>query len=341
MPDSGAWSRLGNTTPETDIGVSVVTFNHAPFIAETLDAILGQQTRYTMMIHVGDDGSTDGTREILTSYAKRCPDRLQVHLHERKLGIRANFMSTIERCNSSYIAICDGDDLWTDAEKLEKQVSALEARPEYSTCFHSAQVVDRLGTPKVIVPQAHQIHGSTYGVPDLITNESFFATSSIVFRRPPNGPVFPDWFGSLQNIVDLPMNIVHAARGPMHFIDEVMCIYRSNSSSHAFSARDPIQIWTEAISMFDLVERNTEPTHRGQLVAMQSRNWRRIVFEQQMRGEFDAADASLKEYAEWRKAHGIRTNVETGLKWVGFGARLLPRSVRRRAVRPVAARMGG
>ena len=326
---------------DVDVGVSVVTYNHAPFIAQTLEGILNQRTRYSMVVHVGDDGSNDSTREIVASYAERYPELVVPHFHQSKLGIRDNFMSTIESCRARYVAICDGDDLWTDPLKLERQVSALDARPQFSTSFHSAQVVDRAGVPQLIVPQRFQVHGDTYGLADLVRNESFFATSSIVFRRP-EGPIFPDWFDGLQNIVDLPMNMVNAGRGPMLFIDEMMCMYRSNSSAHAFSARDPIAIWVEAIGLFELLSVHLDDEFRDDFRAKQSRNWREIIVEYASRGAFSEASRAQDSYEAWAVGEGLDVTLEArSLRKLRRVARALPRKARRRGLRFLERRSWG
>jgi glycosyltransferase involved in cell wall biosynthesis len=123
---------------EPRVSVQVTTYQHAPYIGRCLDGILMQQTSFPIEILVGDDESTDGTREICLRYAERHPDRIRLFLCRRELShvpwhgndIMLNGYWLFCASRGKYLAICEGDDYWTDPLKLEKQVDALERRPE-------------------------------------------------------------------------------------------------------------------------------------------------------------------------------------------------------------------
>lgn len=128
------------------LSVLVPTYQHAPFIAQCLDGILGQRTTFPFEVLVGEDGSTDGTREICQRYAAEHPDRIRLFLRDRKdvmviMGRptgRANLKQLLQEAAGDYVALCEGDDHWVDAEKLERQVRLLETDPGLSGCFTAA-----------------------------------------------------------------------------------------------------------------------------------------------------------------------------------------------------------
>lgn len=125
------------------VSVCIITYQHVDFIAECLDGALAQQTDFDVEILLGEDNSTDGTREICLEYAKRFPDKIRLFLHapDRSNSIDGmthainNLTNNIQQAQGKYIAFCEGDDYWTDPEKLQKQVDFLEKNPEYVLCW--------------------------------------------------------------------------------------------------------------------------------------------------------------------------------------------------------------
>ncbi|MES2568562.1 MAG: glycosyltransferase family A protein, partial [Verrucomicrobiota bacterium] len=137
------------------VSVSITAYNHAPFIRPALDGVLSQKTDFPVEILVGEDDSTDGTREIVREYASRFPDRIRAFYHDAssKLRIggrltgRNNLAHNLNAARGEYIALLDGDDCWTDETKLARQVAQLEADPTLMTSFHHAVVIDEAGAP--------------------------------------------------------------------------------------------------------------------------------------------------------------------------------------------------
>src|SRR5690606_24113344 len=120
------------------LSVCIQTYNHAPYIAQALDSVLMQETDFDFEILLGEDESTDGTREICQEYARQHPDKIRLFLNSRENVIyingrptgRWNFMNNLRHVRGEYVALLDGDDYWTDPRKLQKQVDVLDASPE-------------------------------------------------------------------------------------------------------------------------------------------------------------------------------------------------------------------
>ena len=115
---------------EEMISVVVLTYNQAETIGRALDSILMQRCHVPFEIVIGEDCSTDNTRDICQTYAQQHPDIIRLICNERNKGIVDNYYDCLLACRGKYIADCAGDDFWIDAQKLEKEVRVMEAHPE-------------------------------------------------------------------------------------------------------------------------------------------------------------------------------------------------------------------
>ena len=171
------------------VSVCVQTYQHRNFIRQCLDGILAQKTNFDFEICLGEDASTDGTREICIEYADAHPEVIQLVLHDRKNVIyingrptgRYNFMHNLERARGKYIALCDGDDVWDDETKLQKQYDFMEANQDYVLCFHRAMLIDENGDsldpPRFIPSRLADLSSN-----DIVAN-AFIPFSTCLFRN--------------------------------------------------------------------------------------------------------------------------------------------------------------
>src|SRR6476619_5802800 len=114
----------------------MTTYNHERYIAQAVESALSQRATFPIEIVIGEDCSTDRTPEILRGLAEQHPDTIRLKLGERNIGGKANFLATIGRCRGQYVAMLEGDDYWTCADKLQRQIDALDAHSEWAICFH-------------------------------------------------------------------------------------------------------------------------------------------------------------------------------------------------------------
>ena len=128
------------------VSVVVMTYQHATYIRECIDSILSQKTLFPFEIVIGEDGSSDGTREICIEYAEKYLDKIRLFLRDRSLSqfylpdghvVRFNSLFTREATRGKYIAVCEGDDYWTDDGKLTAQVTEMEGDGSISICSHN------------------------------------------------------------------------------------------------------------------------------------------------------------------------------------------------------------
>jgi len=127
-----------------DISVWITTYNHEPFIAQAIESVLMQQTTFTYEIVIGEDCSTDATREIVLLYKSRYPDKIRLLLPSTNLGMVPMTTASYALCTGRYVAWLDGDDYWTDAFKLQQQVNFLETHPTFAFCFHKVLLVNQM-----------------------------------------------------------------------------------------------------------------------------------------------------------------------------------------------------
>lgn len=120
------------------LSVCLITYNHAPYIRDAIDGVLKQKVDFPWELIIADDFSVDGTREIVTEYQRKHPDFIKLILQERNVGAARNWQALLDAPTSKYIAYFEGDDYWTDPEKLTKQVDFLETNPGYGLVFTDA-----------------------------------------------------------------------------------------------------------------------------------------------------------------------------------------------------------
>ncbi len=204
------------------VNVLCRTYNHEKTIAKCLDGIIMQKTRHKIKIIIGDDGSRDDTLKIISSYQKRYPHYFRKVCTSENAGSVNNLVKISCFIGSQYVAICDGDDYWTDPAKLEKQVGFLQNNPDYTVCFHKVIMnypgetgKNRLAPAKV---------NTTSGFNDLLKG-NYIYMSSVVYRWQ-----FPEGLKSDKIRTDvLPfdwqIHLLHSLQGKIRFFPKAMSVY--------------------------------------------------------------------------------------------------------------------
>ncbi|MDP9080737.1 MAG: glycosyltransferase [Bacteroidota bacterium] len=113
------------------VSICCITYNQDKFLAKAIDSYMMQKTDFEFDIVIGNDCSSDGTREILEHYKEKYADKIKVISSDKKMGTISNLISCNGLCKGKYIAFCKGDDIWADPNKLQKQVDLLETNPKY------------------------------------------------------------------------------------------------------------------------------------------------------------------------------------------------------------------
>ena len=203
------------------VSILMITYNHEKYIAQALDSVLMQEVDFDYEIVIGEDCSTDGTREIVLEYQRRHPDRIRPLLPASNLGMIRNFVETYRACQGELVAILEGDDFWTCSKKLQKQVDFLDAHPDAAICFATTRVFyEEKDAPDYLFPAECKEFS---GIEDLLLG-NFMQTCSVMFRNRLFGE-FPEWFFS-GVIGDYPLHVLNAEHGSIGYLPEVMAAYR-------------------------------------------------------------------------------------------------------------------
>lgn len=129
--------KMDSISPAPLVSIACVTFNHEKYISSALDSFLLQKTNFKYEIIVSDDCSTDSTRLIIENYKRKYPELIKIAPNVSNIGYRKNIKKIIEMCTGKYIAFCEGDDYWTDKNKLQLQIDFLQNNANYSIVYGS------------------------------------------------------------------------------------------------------------------------------------------------------------------------------------------------------------
>lgn len=204
------------------VSICCQTYNHKDYIAQAIESFLMQKTNFHFEILLRDDASTDGTAETCKKYAAKYPEIINLLAYEEnqfQKGVKP-FADNVKRARGKYIALCEGDDYWTDPYKLQKQVDFLADNTDYIICFHK---VNLLLDSNLVEDYITKVPAITTATIDLI-NENYIHTCSIVFRKP-EGLFPPSYFKKLP-IGDFPLSLHLSKYGRIFYLDDSMAVYR-------------------------------------------------------------------------------------------------------------------
>lgn len=213
--------------PQPMVTVRTSTYKHASFIKQCIEGVLMQKTDFPIEFIIGEDFSTDGTREIVFEYAKKYPDIIRVFTADYNVGSKANGRRCIRAARGKYIALCEGDDYWIDPLKLQKQVDFLEKNEEFGMCYSQAKVFvqkKKKYAKKNIgfkIPSKGLVFNNT--IPPLTTLTRKNLISKFINERDKN------CFKS--NIGDYYLNLWFEKNSKIFFLKEVTSVYRISSNS--------------------------------------------------------------------------------------------------------------
>ena len=264
-------------TEKIKLQVVCITYNQAKFIKDALDGFVMQKTNFPFEVLVGDDCSTDGTSDIIAEYAKKYPNIIKHIRHEHNMGGQKNSIDIMKRVTAPYMALCEGDDYWTDPNKLQMQVDILENNKHLNGCFHRAEIrkepnvkywysdselkPDKQG--RIFWPN-YNFHpkNNLCNIKDII--EGCIATASVVYRYDKNFQ-YPEWFEDVFIAGDRAMHSFMIKSGYFYYIDRPMSIYRmakgSNSSDNG-NLSNIAQTTQQWLDLFDKIDKYFDYTYK-------------------------------------------------------------------------------
>lgn len=219
------------------LNVLVLTYNHVNFIGPCLDGILRQKTQHTIKINVFEDCSTDGTQEVIRDYMRAYPGRITAVLNEKNVGRSKGIQHQVNRgvrsLDGDYIAVIEGDDFWSDDTKIERQIAALEANPDFMASAHNVIKVyeDRSLAPhRFIYTEEDRV---VYQIEDLISMTRFFHISTLVFRNVHLRNNL-SYFRKVKSkwCCDIYFNMMFTQFGRIFYIRRDMSVYRAHAGGN-------------------------------------------------------------------------------------------------------------
>ena len=217
------------------VSVIVTTYNHEPYLAEALNAILSQRCDFGVESILGEDCSSDNTPAVCRQYVEQYPNKITLIVSTETVGWRENYRRCVEAARGKYIAFCDGDDYWCDTNHLAEQVALMEQNPHIGLCYTLAKRRDAEGS---LVGRFPIWKGHT--TLDALLHDWCVENCTTLARRdavmayyatekPEN---HPEWLTE-----DLPMWLYVAAHYGVAYIDQETAVHRvfADSVSHSTS----------------------------------------------------------------------------------------------------------
>jgi glycosyltransferase involved in cell wall biosynthesis len=212
----------------------MITYGHEKFIEQAINGVLMQQGDFELELILSNDCSPDNSDSVIQRILQNHPNASWINYvkQEENLGMMTNFIVAMRQCKGNYIALCDGDDYWTDPYKLQKQVDFLEANPEYVLSFHKV---------KILKPDGSLVDDFITKVPENYENQDTLArlgnyihTPSVVFRNIIKE--LPKEF-LLSPIGDYFLYMILSEHGKLKYIDEEMAVYRDGVGIHSTNSQ--------------------------------------------------------------------------------------------------------
>lgn len=229
--------------PDIMVSVCVAAYNHGPYIVQTLEGILGQQTDFPIEILVHDDCSDDETPEILREYAGKYPEIVKPLFeteNQYSRGAAIDPTYNYPRALGRYVALCEGDDLWTDEKKLQRQVDYMESHPKCTFSMTNAVIRDVRG----VKPDRDFLPYGEMDVNFTMDQElnlgtmcriNFAPTASFLFRRDVLKQIPPEMWERRCPHGDLKLRMFCTAAGYGYYHHEKTCVYRQNVETGSMS----------------------------------------------------------------------------------------------------------
>lgn len=242
--------------------VSIIcnVYNQERYIRQALDGVIKQKTRFAFEILVHDDASTDNTPNIIREYEKRYPEIIKpLYQSENQYskGISITNVYQLPRAKGRYIAFCEGDDYWSDENKLELQVDALEENPDINICAHTVSIEKGNVMAGVVRPYSKNTIIRPQQV--ILNGGSFVGTCSIMYKKSMDDdmPCFRKKYS-----MDYTIQIHGALKGGLLYIDKNMGVYRigSQGSWTEIVLRNPqkaVQHYNQMIKIMNEIDKET------------------------------------------------------------------------------------
>lgn len=237
------------------VSVSMITYGHEHYIEEAINGVLMQECDFEIELIIADDCSPDNTETVVRKIQNTHPrgSWIKYTRYAENIGIANNFAWSLLAGKGEYIAICEGDDYWTDPNKLQKQVDFLKSHSDFSMVCHSSNEVDAKGNVFKVATRSDDI----IDLSTVFEEGWFIRTASILFRKEVLSKGFPDFFYKAYS-TDYILQVMILKNGNCKYLPEVMSAYRRHDGGVS-QAIPGLQVkrWIKKLSLLDQLDRFT------------------------------------------------------------------------------------
>jgi glycosyltransferase involved in cell wall biosynthesis len=219
------------------VSVYTLTYNHEKFIADAIEGVIAQRCSFPIELIIGEDCSSDGTRDIVLDYQRRYPHLIRVLTAEQNVGAKANAARCQTATRGEFVAICEGDDYWTDASKLTRQVELMHKRPNVVLTCHAANIVDAISGSKLRVHRSAS-KSRLLSNPEIILGDGHLVPTCSILVRKEMVVERPSWWKDAP-VGDYPMVLRAIQLGDVAYQDRVMSTYRLNVPGSWTTSQQP------------------------------------------------------------------------------------------------------
>lgn len=274
------------------VSVCMIAYNQEKYIAKAIESVLMQKTNFDYELVIGEDCSTDKTKQVIIKYQNRYQNKIKAIINKKNLGMVPNFIQTLRVCSGQYIALLEGDDYWTSPNKLQKQVDFLDINQDYTISSHNVYVMQE-GSKSQPSEWLGRKHKEISTLEDILEYGSGGATCSLVFRRKSIIPL-PKWFYTLPG-GDWALQVLCTSKGKMYYFSEVMGVYRTKHSNNSLSTaiRQALEKGEETIGL----------PYKNTLKVID-------IFDQHFKYRYSKLLKNQEIYAYYNLAHEYKQNKE-------------------------------
>ena len=234
------------------VAIHCLVYNHEPYLRDCFDGFVMQKTNFRFVAVVHDDCSTDHSADIIREYEAKYPDifrpiyETENQYSKRDGSLRRIMNEAIDATGAKYIAMCEGDDYWTDPYKLQKQVDFMETHPEYSMCFHKVEVVSNIEEDLNLYGHLEE---REYSAEEIYIKWTV-PTCSVMYRAnilPNENTSVPIIFGDIYLFLRL------AEKGKIYNLNFAGAVYRRNSGG--LSQQHNVQLYCHLADQYHYMEK--------------------------------------------------------------------------------------
>lgn len=306
---------------EIMVSVCCITYNQADYIEKAINSFLRQKTTFSYEILIHDDASTDGTDKKVKKYVELYPGKITAvfqkeNQHSKGVRIISTFLYPIVK--GKYIALCEGDDFWTDEYKLQKQFEYMESHSDCSLCLHSSVEV-KADNEVVLAKNILTKKIALFDIKDALSGIGRKVATNSFFCRTEYAKEMPEW-KKIAPCGDYVLPIICAKHGNIAYLPQIMSAHR------AFAKNSMTVDWNKNVSsrrnyyerydlMLKSIDENTNYKYSEILKQESIRNW--FNYYLQIR---DKKNLKQKNYVNYFKSlsfkEKLRISVELNAPWL-------------------------